>query len=224
MAIPTPSPVLRIRLIHGAGTDLTMGSRFYIAYTDASQPSIADLNTFATFIRTTWAAQLAGQMSSSNGLQSVIVDDVANATGNQGVDSTAVSGTRAGTAPPQDEVIQLNFKIGRHYRGGKPKIYLPFGVTADYSSANTWGATFANGVVTAWNNFQAAINGHTSGGITAGAQVSVSYFQGARTNPNLSKWAKKNVAAPRTVPVVDPVVTITASRFLVTLRKRLGRP
>ena len=215
---------MRVRLIHGQGLDLTMGSRFFLAYTDASAPSIADLNTMATFVRTTWSAQLAGLMSNSSGLQQVIIDDLASATGNQGVDSTTVSGTRAGAVVEQNAAIQVNFKIGRHYRGGKPKAYLPFGIQGDTAGSQLWSAAFANATVTAWNAFIAAINGHTSGALTAGAQVSVSYFKGPRSNPNPSIWSKKNVPAARGVPVVDTVIAITAARTIVNLRRRQGRP
>jgi hypothetical protein len=215
---------MRVRLIHGLGSDLTMGSRFYLAYTDASQPSIADLNTMATFIRTQWGISLAGQMSNQGLLEQVIIDDVANATGNQGVDSTSVAGTRAGNPVDQQSCLQLNFKIGRHYRGGKPKCFLPWGIQSDASGAATWTAAFASGAATQWAAFITAINGHTSGGLTAGAQVSVSYFHGPKSNTNPSVWSRKNVPNPRGTPVVDSVIGVTGARIIVTLRRRESRP
>lgn len=224
MPIPTPSPVMRVRLIHESGTTNLLGSRFFLAYTDASAPSIADLNSMATFISTTWNAQLAGLLNTSALLFSVIIDDLASATGNQGVDTTTHAGTRAGAVYAQDAVMQLNFKIARHYRGGKPKVYLPYGVTPDATSQTQWSSTFTNLSVSAWNAFIAAISGHTSGGLTAGGQVSVSYYKGPVGNTNKSPWARKNVPAPRGTPVVDPVIGVSGSRFIVTLRKRLGRP
>lgn len=225
MPVPTPSNVIRVRLIHGLGTDVTIGCRFYVAYTDASAPSIADLNSMASGISSLWGTNLAGQMTSSGGLEGVIVDDLASATGNQGSYSTLVSGTRAGTYFDQMQAVQLNFKIGRHYRGGKPKVFLPYLVEGDdAATGNKWLAASANGVATAWNNFMTALNGHAYGGITVGAQQSVSYFHGAKNNPSNSTWARRNVPAPRGTPVVDPVIAVTASQYIRNLRKRTQQP
>ena len=224
MPTPTPVPVVRIRLLHEFPTGTIVGSRFFLKYTDAGAPSIADLNSYATFVRTSYTTNGIPQLYAGAVLYSVIIDDLASATGNQGTDTTTVTGTRAGTEPPQEQVLQLNFKVAQHYRGGKFKIFLPWGVTGDQANVQKWGNTFLTGAVTAWNNFITALNGHTSGGFTGNNQVGVSYFSGAKANPNLSKWARKNVPAPRGTPVVYDIVGVTSSPFISSLRKRQGRP
>lgn len=224
MPVPTPSPVIRVRLIHGQGLDLTEGSRFFIAYTDASAPSIADLNTLASFVRSTWTAQLAGLMSASSGLQLTICDDLASASGNEGQDTTVVSGTRAGGVIEQNTAVQVNFKVARRYRGGKYKCYLPFGTITDVSVGQVWTLAFTNAVTAGWNAFIAAINGHVAGGITAGAQVGVSYYHGPQSNNKGGTWSRKNIPSPRGTPVVDPIISVATSRTITNLRRRQGRP
>lgn len=221
--LPTPSPVVRVRLIHGIGLDVTAGSRFFMKYTDAGAPSIADLNTMATFVRTTWAAQLVGLCSANAALESVIIDDLAATTGNQGVDTTAVSGSRAGAIVEQDQAVQINFKVGQRYRGGKFKCYLPFGVQADTAGTQLWSGAFANAVTSGWNAFITALNGHTAGSLTLNEQQAVSYFKGPTAPAHPKTWGPRNVPNPRGTPVVYDVISVNTSRVMTNLRRRQGR-
>ena len=183
MPVPTPSNVIRIRLLHGLGFDTAIGSRIFYSYTDASAPSTADLNTLCTNVRTAWSTNLAGQLSSDGVLEKVICDDLASASGNQGTNTTTAAGTRAGHYFDQMQAVVINFRIATRYRGGKPKVFLPFGIVTDAETGNLWANAFVTGLTTAWGNFTTALNGLVAGGITLGTQQNVSYYKGAGSRP-----------------------------------------
>jgi hypothetical protein len=220
VANPTQSPVVRIRLIHGKGTKLNIGSRCYWSYSGGT-PTIAQLNALASSISTAWGAQLKALMSVNGGLTAVYVDDVYTTNGFTGSYVATVSGTRAGTDVSVNDCAILSFRIQTKYRGGKPKMFLPYGMVADQSSVTTWSSTFINAVDAAWPNFQGAVNGLTSGPITLGTQQHVSYYQGATQNPATSKWAPRNIPAARGTATVTPVLSAAATQIVGSQRRRL---
>ena len=209
--------------MHGVGFNTAIGSRIFYSYTDASAPSIADLNTLCTNVRTAWNTNLAGMLTSDGVLEAVIADDLASAAGNQGANRTTAAGTRAGHYFDQMQAVVINFRIGTRYRGGKPKVFLPFGIVTDAESGNLWTSAFQSALNTAWGNFTTALNGLVAGGITLGTQQAVSYFKGAQNNTSTSKWARRNVPAPRGTPVVSSVLSYSVSPIVSNQRRRAQR-
>lgn len=217
---PTPSAVVKVTLVHGLGTDIHIGSGCFWSYS-GGVPTAGNLNSIATGIGTAWNGQLSALMSANGLLEQVTVEDLASATGATGVSTTAHAGTRTGAAPTVAACAQLNLSIARKYRGGKPKIFLPFGVTTDMSGEAAWSSTFFNLVTAAWASFQTAVNGLTGGPITLGNQVNVSYYSGSTTNPNSSKWSRRNIPALRGTPVVDTITAAQCRQKLGSQRRRI---
>ena len=219
VAAPTPSPVVRIVLLHGIGTDVHIGSKVYWSYTGAA-PSAANCVTLANSIGVAWGAQLKQMMSTNGLLEGVTVTDLASNAGNTGAAPFATAGTRVGSEITQAVATVLNFHIARRYRGGKPKVFLPYGVVADSTTGSNWLAAYVTAMNAAWAAFQTAVNGLVAGTTTLGVQQNVSYFSGSTANTSISKWARRNVPAPRAVPVVEPITSAVTQPILGSQRRR----
>lgn len=217
---PTPSPVVKIVLRHGLGNDLHIGTHMFWSYSGGT-PTVANLNALAGTVGTAWNTNLASLLSSNGLLEGVDILDVASNTGVEGTSSTTHAGTRAGSEVSLGASLVALYKIARHYRGGKPKGFWPFGITSDLTGGAAWSAGFITACNSGLAAFASAVNGATNGAITLGVQQNVSYFQGSQTNPSGSKWGRRNVPAPRAVPLVEPVTAIVASPVLGSQRRRI---
>jgi hypothetical protein len=107
-----------------------------------------------------------------------------------------------------ETAVLVNFTIARRYRGGKPRVYWPAGVSAQLNNPVSWQSTFVSAFRTAFNAF---LNGVTSG-ITPPPAVdylcSVSYHTGGALRPT---------------PVVDKVLDWEVNAIPGSQRRRMGR-
>ena len=218
---PTPSGVIKINLVHGLGTDLHIGTALFWSYT-GSAPSAANLNTLAGSVGSAWASDLASLLSNAGLLESVQCTDLASASGATGQSLTTHAGTRAGNPPTMAACAQINFSVARRYRGGKPKAFFPFGITTDMGTQFSWNSTFITAVNSGYASFQTAVNGLTAGPATLVAQQNVSYFSGSTSNPNSSKWGRRNIPAMRGTPLVEPITAAGCRVKLGSQRRRIA--
>jgi hypothetical protein len=216
---PTPSNVIKVTLDQGVDITQPINAGIFFAYT-GGHPSPGDCATIAGLIGGAWATNLASLMSTGGGVQKVTVRDLAVANGNIGEDDTAHAGTRVGLIPTEGTCMIINHKVGRHYRGGKPRSYMPWGVAADLADQKQWSSAFRNAVNTGWANFMAACAGLTGGTTVVAGPVNVSYFSGHTPNPSSSPWSKKNIPLLRGVPVVDAILSSSARTNIGTQRRR----
>ena len=217
---PTDTSILRFHLNHGQGVTGGLGSRFYMDFS-GGRPTIADCVALATDCSNSWAAHLASLMATIGGLLSVTATDVTDSTGFEGTYTHTQPGTRSGNPPDYSACAQINFKIGRGYKGGKPKIFLPFGITTDLASGQEWNTTFTNAVDAGWTAFIAALTGATSGTTVVGVQRNVSYFSGHTPNSDTSIWAPRNMPNPRATAKTDPMVAHATRLTIGSQRRRL---
>jgi hypothetical protein len=154
--LPATPLTMRITLRHTVGTDLDAVSRFFISYT-GTPPTASGAATFATAVSTAWGAQLKSMASNNISLTQVVVEDLNTLSGAVGTWTGSISGTRGASGNTAALVSLINFKIARRYRGGKPRIYLPYGVPGDQSTAQSWAVAFTNALTTAWAAFITAL-------------------------------------------------------------------
>jgi hypothetical protein len=102
----------------------------------------------------------------------------------------------------------ISFKIARRYKGGKPRIYLPMGVSAQLNNPVSWQSTYTSAVDSTWGAFVAGVIAATPNA-SVDQHVSVSYY---------------NDKAPRATPVVDNVLTHSTSPIPASQRRRMARP
>lgn len=219
-ALPFVANVIKITFTFAVGDDTNAQCRFYWGYT-GGPPSATDCATLAGSIRAAFNAQLKSQLFTSSSLTSTKVLDLSSATGAQGVDTTSISGTRAGTGLPAGVCTIINLGIARRYRGGKPRIYLPFGVAGDLATLGHWTPAFVTGNAAAWVAFQGAVTGLTSGSTVLTTQKNVSYFQGYNAPVTLPSGRVKQTAKVRSsVPTPDTVTGVSMNNKPGSQRRR----
>lgn len=220
MPLPnTPEGVLKIRLHHEIAADTNIRPGFEMKYSGGPPPT-DDLTLVAAAVSTAWGAHLAALMTASNNLDDVTVQDLANRDTPVGIHVGAVAGTRAGVQQPVNCTALLNKSVDRAYRGGKPKMFLPYGTDSDIISPSQWSTAFRTALDNAWTAFIAALSGTEFGSITLGAEAAVSYF-GPPTIPNTGPGRQKTVSTQRTPPLVQTVTGHATSAIFGSQRRRL---
>lgn len=221
-ALPTVTKTIRASLNFNLDPGLS-GCRFYISYT-GGPPSASDLNGFAGTIVTSWATHFSAAMSNNYALESVSCQDLDTTSGNFGQNTTVEGGTHVSPSLGAATCTVIDFVIARHYRGGKPKIFLPIGTQADVGNQQTWTGTFVSAQNANWGNFITDILAAHPGSFTPNNHVSVSYYSGYNTST--PPWRGPGFKYPpklRTGPIAPDLVTTHLTRQRMgTQRRRLS--
>lgn len=218
--LPPPGPVIRCGLQHTIGSDLNAETRFYIGYS-SSAPSAANLSSMAAEIGTLWGSHLSGLASTAVYLTTVTCQDLATTSGNVGVNDGDEEGSRTGQLLAASSCVTVDYLIARHYRGGKPRGFWPFGVQGDLATSQTWDATLLNAVNSNFGAFMAALLAYSGDTITKTNHVNVSWYQGVNPPTTLPSGRVKQSAKLRTTPVVDAITTHLARAVVGSQRRRL---
>jgi hypothetical protein len=218
-ALPAAPGVIRVTLPFRLNTDPNALSRFFLHYT-GTPPTSAQLATFADVIAVSEATQFGPLMSGLYTMNPVNCEDLSSATGAVASGVISNAGSRAGGALAPGTALMLQFLIARRYRGGKPKIFLPLGVTTDVTAAGVWAGAILATASAGWSSMIAtAIAGPWAGGVITG-QVNVSYYNGFTVVTNPVTHRARNVPTLRGAPTVDPVVSVSAETGLASQRRR----
>lgn len=220
--MPTPPVVAAVRChLDYLDTDGFMaGNRFYLTYS-GSAPTPANCVTLAGDISSAWAAHLASQVDNHISLNEVDVLDLGSASGASGQDTTSHAGTGGVSALPANVAINVEFNIARRYRGGKPRMYLPGGLSGELQDDAHWTSVFVGQVNTAVAAFFAALNALTIGSMGTLQHSNISYFHGHNTSQ--PPWRGPGYKYPplyRTTPVVDPVEGYACKALVGSQRRR----
>lgn len=194
------------------------GSRFYLSYSGTA-PSAADCITLATGIATAWNTDLAQLVQSEYSLTEVDVLDIATLTGHSGQWVGSHPGGDASTSTPQQVATNVEFQIGRRYRGGKPRMYLPPPGRAAYAGENRWSTAFVAQSNTQVLAFFNAVKALTVGAMGTLAHVNLSYYQGFS---NVTNSSGRIHAAPkyRASALVDAVTGYKTNALMSSQRRR----
>jgi hypothetical protein len=173
-------------------------------------PTAAQLNTLAGDINTAWGASYKAEVSSAVVMNSVVITDLSSATGAQGVNSTAQTGTNAGGQIVGNSAVLCNYPSSIRYRGGHPRSYLPGPPDGSLATPSTITTGYQTALTTAWNAVLAPLFGTSIGTFTTAGQCAVSYV---------------TALAPRVTPLVMPISqnAITIEINLASQRRRIGR-
>jgi len=210
---------VRVSLDFSQTDGFTGGNRFYLSYT-GSAPTVADCNTLATTIRTAWGSHIAPTVNSDWSLTLVDVLDIASYSGNSGSDAIAAAGTASGTPLAAQLSSNVEFKIKRRYRGGKPRIYSLPGVDADMQNPSEWTDGHVTGIAAAYGAFFGAINGAGPGSMGTLQHVNVSYYS---SFTNIANTSGRERAVPKyrtTAAVVDDVTAYIGKKTISSQRRR----
>lgn len=218
--VPPLAPVanaVRIALDWSDGGDTGLTSTLFWRYSGAP-PTGADCASLASAIYPD-VAVCVGLLDIESALQGVRITDLSDPDGGNGEHIESTQGTRSGTVLAGGTAALVNFTINRRYRGGKPRISPPFGVSSDLVNRQTWESSFQTAVTSWMVGLTAAINGSVSGATTLTAHINVSYYEGSdpATKPSGRVYNKPRRRVP---PVTDLVLNAACSISPSSQRRR----
>ena len=199
--------MLKTDLLFTYGSDANVHSHLYWHYT-SGPPTTADLTTFSGAVMASWVANLLTQMGPTCSITQVTATDLSNTTTQPGVTAATHAGTETGTPLTADTCMLINLKIGRRYRGGHPRVYMPFGTATNIFDPQHWQPTAVSGTQTKWNTFISSLIGVGPPGPVCDSVVNVSYHSGGALRPT---------------PLVDTVLQQIVSPIPASQRRRMGR-
>jgi hypothetical protein len=217
--VPLPaSSCVRVRLIYNQLDGAEAGSRFYLSFTGGSA-SHADLNTLASDIATAWETNLAALVSDQFTLVEVDILDLTTDSGNSGLWTGTHTGGLSGSILPDQCATNIEFNIGRRYRGGKPRMYMPPPDVSKLSDPAHFTSGFVTDMNTGMSAFFAAIAALSVGSLGTLAQVNLSYYQGFT---NVTNSSGRTRAAPkyRTTAKLDTITGYSTKALLSSQRRR----
>lgn len=218
--LPSVPNVVRIKHTFTDATDLSAQTRMHFGYT-GGPPTNADALALATAIHAAFVTDMQGLMADDLGLTALEVLDLSSPSGGVGVDITLSQGTRGLDYLSAGTAVLVQMRIARRYRGGKPRMYWPIGVSTDLASATAWQAGSQAAFLTGFNNYQIAVGGLTSGTTVLTDLKNVSYYEGFTSVLNPITGRTKDVAKLRVGgPVVDTVTSLNVDLRPASQRRR----
>lgn len=181
---------------------------FHLRYT-GTLTTQADADSITASLQSAWASNIASLVHTTCSLTQTTLQDLSSLTSPQSVNSTPHAGSSASAYNmPANVALVVSFKIGRRYRGGHPRMYVPAQVQNNTVNSNQWTGTWvltAKNAMTAWVG---ALNAITTTGITLSEAGSLSYYSGHALRPT---------------PVFDPYILTVVHSRVDTMRRRLGK-
>lgn len=221
--LPAVPSTLRIVPEWTIGEDITVKARWFNTYT-GGLPDSTDLNTFAGTVLASLDTRFKSALSTANALTGVTVTDLSAPTAGEGVAVGNHVGTNSSGALPAGAAALFNFTVARRYRGGKPRIYFPYGCENDMLNATVWSAAFISGLTTAWGQLQSDIVGQVVGAATISTQHNVSYYEGFTSvqNPITHRWRNVPTLRPGG-PLLDAITSVSLNPKPGSQRRRYQR-
>jgi hypothetical protein len=200
--LPNAAQVLKVNLGWIDEGDVSAENVLHFKYT-GGPPTGAQCATMAAAINAAQDSDFASLLHSTRSIGLCTVRDLTSDMGGEGTAGTVAAGTRAGTQLAPATSVLMNHQIARHYRGGKPRTYLPLGASGDITSGR-WLGSFLTDVTTAWVNFISTVLG-------SGTGCSIIY---------LCNLSYHSGGALRAVPVTDEVQSSSANPLIGSQRRR----
>jgi len=218
-ALPNVNKVLRAVINWQVDGD-TMGATVHHWRYTGSQPSASDDVAIAAEIVAEGDSAFGGLCNAHVGMNTCTVTDLTSDTAPEGTGGTPWLGTRTGGQLSPGTAVVVRHAIGRRYRGGHPRSYLPLGTSTDLQTSGLWTTAFQSAVDSAWGTFNSVVVGAINS-ITAGAElVNVSYYKGFTVVTSPTTGRARNVPTVRATPVVDTVTGHTVALNIGSQRRR----
>ena len=219
-ALPSVPKVLRLNYKFTIGEDNGALCRTFYQYTGGGATS-TELSALCTAIATSANTYLIPLMTDDRTLIEVTLTDLTNPSAPVGAAVVSHAGTRGGgSILPASAALVESSQVLRRYRGGHPRVYWPFGNTADLQDSQTWTSAFLTAALTALNAHQADWFGSAPVDLGSVNRVNVSYYQGF--TPHVGTTGRyRNVSNPRITPIIDAVVGEVVRIGVGQIRRRL---
>jgi hypothetical protein len=199
------------------------GVRTFWQYPQALAPlSSAQLGDLLGHVSTFWQNTLAASTHNGYNLATLTATDLNSDTGAVAVTNPVANGTSASNFPLDASVCWLiNHKIGRRYRGGHPRTYLPGPRIEDLQNGISWLTTSTGALTSNWQNFVIDIESNSSA-VTPLVPVNVSRYAGFTVVIHPITGRSSNVPAKRLGgPYVDRITGFSVNPIPGNQRDRL---
>lgn len=217
-ALPNVPQTLKVKMGMTVGTDTTTGWHIFFNYGPAT-PTAGNLNSLASSISTNYSTNLNTHASTGLTLTSVTVQDLASTSTPLGIWSGTVAGAGVGPLSASTSMV-ISYKIGRRYRGGHPRCYIPTGYQAVLGSPQQWTSAFRSSYETAFNAFVNATIANMGTWAAGPSHVTVSYYLGGEWKSD-QNGNYHRVPKVRSSPLVDVVTARTAGLTIGSQRRRI---
>jgi hypothetical protein len=205
-------------MIHTLGEDIDARWRFFVHY-DGTTGTATEYNTFASSIASAWNSNLSAFAFSDCTLTEVIVTDLSDPSAAVGSWSGSHVGTNTGEPLPANAAFIVRFHQDRRYRGGHPKVFLPYLVAESLDSVQEWIPATVAGLVAAFEAFLTDMLTDGWSGSGTLTHVLVSFFQGF-TNVLYPSGRYHAKPTPRSSPLVTPVTGYSGNPKVGSQRRR----
>lgn len=133
----------------------------------AGTPASGDLNDLAQGIHEAWVATLLGSMGTDFHVTETKVTYYRLSDELVGSYVHSDAGGQTGTTIPASAAMVLSWTIASHYRGGKPRTYLPGLKASAMTTDSLWDSAATSDVHDSAVDFLTAVNALDAGGITS---------------------------------------------------------
>jgi hypothetical protein len=217
--LPDVPNVLAIDLKFTVGNANVL-SRVHVNYASAA-PTSHTLNEYAASIDDGIAAHLLPLFSTEVRTAEIVVTDLTSRTSARGIAESRQAGRRPGLLNGAAVAALINFKVARRYRGGKPRLYVPFFVASDLTPGLTWSDSALEAGTAGWAAFMAGLLTHTPAPLRLLEQVNVSYYEGFQAVTDPVTGRSRNVSQLRSEgPEVDGITAFSINPKLGSQRRR----
>lgn len=209
---------MRVRLGYSGSAGEESGSRFYLGYS-GSAPTGANCATLASDISSAWGTHIAPLISDFTGLTEIDVLDITTNTGLSGQWTGSVAGSHGSSLVPVSAAVNVEFGIGRRYRGGKPRMFFPPPSQSGLSDPAHWTTGYVASFQTAVAAFMAQIEALSIGAVGTLSHVNLSYYQGFTNHTNTS-GRERAVPTYRDHALVDTITGYFVKTVIGSQRRR----
>jgi hypothetical protein len=218
--LPSVPNVLVIQLKFMVGNANVL-SRVHVRCASGT-PSRDEVSVYAANIDVQIGAHLLPLFSPQVKTVEVMVTDLSsNEYGARGIAPSQQVGTRPGLPNGAAVAALINFRVARRYRGGKPRVYVPFFVSSDLTPALMWSeGALAEGTA-AWGAFMSGVLTCAPPALRVVDQVNVSYYEGFEVVTDLRTGRARNSPQLRPGgPAVDKISGFSINPKLGSQRRR----
>jgi hypothetical protein len=217
-AAPVPG-VLATRIAwSGVGPEQPKNTLYWSYSSGPAQA--ADLVAFANAVGSAFHTAFQSFININVTMSGVLAIDLSSSSGQEGQGTTGSAGADSGAQLPAEVCAVINYRILRHYRGGHPRGYWPFGSIGNLADSAHWATTWVTALATAFAGFVTAVEALSEATIASPKHVAISRYAG-------STWSSgppyKRIPTPRSSPLVEAVAGYSVSSTLGSQRKRYGR-
>lgn len=216
-SLPAVPNVAKVVFQWSDGADFNAQNVMHFHYTGS--PTSANLITAVTAMDTFIAANIAPYIGTHLHYLSTTITDLSTMAQPHAVAGTSTVGTRAGTAVPSAACALQRGTIPRRYKGGKPRVYLPFGTSSDLTTSNEWSGAALTDFTTGFNVLLNAATAH-SAPLNFDHSVNIGYYSGYTLGPAQPGGFRKKVPTPLGAPNVDTITVWTSIPRVASQRRR----